>query len=284
MPFITWKKIINYWYISLIVIGFLVGIIFKLLSLLSSFSFKPSLSYIGDLLILSISAGTVAGLILKRKDDEILREVLGISKDTSLLDAIVGFNPKLDYVVEKRDIDWRFFKNKNEQNYSIYTTDKAQIITFVENCTFNFRRGLADFDLKKITIRQLPNGKLKELDFDEHLLKQKHGVNTCYTMTNLNLEENQKYEILIETHFINCMLIDKDYLSVDIIDPIKSLKVKIDFPFNLDNYKINIKRRSLKKLVEYVKEKRKKNSILIKYNKPLDIGDSMVIYYKKKKK
>lgn len=250
---------------------------------------------LGDVFILSMSVSILTGMYLKRKDDFILRNVLGISQSSSFLDVIWGILKPEDYFVDYRKSEWKVITTG--PMLSIQHTENFEIVVHKEKTNFYFRRG---YDREKIKIKEIliakEGEKLKPIEygneFNEHLLVQRHGGYDCYELTNLNLEPNTKYALKIVTIFEKCMDAKRDYISVDAIVPIRKTDIFLEFPFSLKSnnkplYHIDVKRRSLTKFIQYIDWGYKDNSglknnvIEVNYESPLTPGDSIVIYYKK---
>jgi hypothetical protein len=278
------------------VILFLIGINLRLMYIYIHPDIE-FLGYIADVLIISLSVGLLLGIYLQRKEDVILREVLGVSADNSLINAIRSMTKEVEYITERREANWKLVLSRGNK-MKIRHEETHTIRTCKDYCDFYFRRGYEEkkIELKNILLKR--NNKFRRIDysrdFNQHMLRQQHGSYMYYTLTNLNFIKNLKYQIKIITLFKECMDISRDYMSIDFLSPTSFTHISIEFPFELKNregnliYNIDVKIRSLTRFHTYVDYKIKKsnnnrnNNILdIIYNKPLEKGDSIVIFYEK---
>jgi len=282
----------------IIFVCILVGILFKMLALYFKHEF---LDYLSNLLLTGFAVGLVVDFFSSRKEEVVLREVIGISGDDSLINSIRSIVKEIDYITEKRISVWNIKesnakKSKNKsQKYDVENFDTHDIRIVKEGSDFYFRRG---YDINNTLLKniELKNGKSYERidcsdEFNQHILKQKHGSHLCFTLTNLNFIKNLKYSIRINTLFKTCMEKDRDYLSVDFLNSTSSTNIIVHFPFEIRDlkgkniYAIDVKIRSLTNFKGYIMPKYiKSNGIIINYNKPLEGGDSIVIFYEKIKK
>ncbi len=253
------------------------------------------LNYVSDLLITSLIISFAVGFYLQCQSGISLREILGIAPNHTLINSIHSILRQDPYITKNRISKWKFIDNGGEK-IDIEHVEIHTIQVNKDSNEFYFRRGYGDHTLivKDISIKR--GGKFKRIDtskeFNQHLLKQKHGSHVCNTLTNLDLKQNLSYCLKITTLFKECMSKERDYLSIDILNPTSNTASEVEFPFSLmddkkKTYDIDVKIRSLTKFHGYIDYKIKdgsikKNRLCINYNKPLMGGDSLVICYEKK--